>query len=491
MTGEKIPGDLNTWDYFGTDPNELLTLNYDILCQRSTTLFHTHPPVAAAINKNTMYAIGDGLHFRSQPDWQMLGMTKEAAKDWGMRFQKLVHYVFQILNFYEKQALIFRTPLIMGDSLLFFDRITPPDGMPFDLIETGGDQINFKALGKKGQKVTLGILHDDYLRKFGMYLTNGEQVNFKDENKDQNVIQFYFKQMARQLRGYPLAYKIISAAKNNDRYWDATLARAVMESIILGTVNEDTEDTRNQALGLADSYKNTDGTTSAASLTSDGNVADMGPGSVLSYNNKSGGMSFSEPKTPSNNFDKMQAAYIEIVGMATDTPAEVILSKYSTSYTAHKGALNDFIKSYTQKRKTFVNHVCRPVLIEVAKYLFMNNLIEMPVNDFFENKIMQYATISGNWLGPIPGQINPLQEAKANETDVLNAFKLRSDVAAQNGNEYDNYIEEWQQEEAAWSAGTVESQVQSFIEAEQQKQEQDPEQDEDPQEDTEDENLDT
>jgi len=89
MDGEKVPGEFAKWDYFGTDPNHLLTLTYDQLSARSTTLFHTHPPVAAAINKLTNYAIGPGLLFRSQPDWQVLGMTKEYAKDWGMQFQKL------------------------------------------------------------------------------------------------------------------------------------------------------------------------------------------------------------------------------------------------------------------------------------------------------------------------------------------------------------------------------------------------------------------
>jgi len=87
LTGEKIPGDLDAWDYYGTDPNLILTYNYDVLCQRSTTLFHTHAPVSAGINKSCMYAIGPGLHFRSQPDWKTLGIEKDKAKEWGMQFQ--------------------------------------------------------------------------------------------------------------------------------------------------------------------------------------------------------------------------------------------------------------------------------------------------------------------------------------------------------------------------------------------------------------------
>jgi len=122
MDGSKVPGDLDSWDYMGTDPNAILTYTYKTLSERSTTLYHSHAPVAAAINKQTNYAVGSGLVFRSQPDYTTLNITKEYAKDWSMRFQKLLHYTFTLLNWYEKQGLIFRTGLIKGDSLVLFDR---------------------------------------------------------------------------------------------------------------------------------------------------------------------------------------------------------------------------------------------------------------------------------------------------------------------------------------------------------------------------------
>src|SRR4030066_19005 len=219
MTGEKIPGDLLGWNQFGTDPNAILRFSYNLLSERSTTLYHTHPPVASAIEKHTQYAIGSGLIFRSQPDWEILKMTKPQAKDWGMQLQKLLHYAFLMLNFYEKQAILFRTALILGDSLLIFDRKEPVEGLPFDLIETGGDQIGCDkdSETKDGEQVRLGILTDKFLRRKGIYqVGNAIAIPFKDENGFQNIIQFFERKIARQLRGYPLAYRIIAAAKNND-----------------------------------------------------------------------------------------------------------------------------------------------------------------------------------------------------------------------------------------------------------------------------------
>lgn len=461
MTGEKIPGDLDSWDYFGTDPNELLTLNYNLLCQRATTLFHTHPPVAAAINKTATYAIGDGLVFRSQPDWQTLGVTKEAAKDWGMRFQKLIHYMFMLLNYYNKQSILFKTADIMGDSLLFFDRVTPPANLPFDLIETGGDQINFQAAPKGSERVTLGIIHDKFLRKSGIVQDDENQtrVSFQDENGDQQVIQYYNKQMARQLRGYPLSYKIIAAAKNNDRWWDATLARAVMESIVLGFSKNTTSDIASQVDAMVDSVRNEDGSAPTTGITTTATAKQLNPGNIFQLQGK-GEIQFTDLKTPSNNFDKMQTAYIELAGMACDVPPEVLMSKYSTSYTAHKGALNDFVKFYTQKRENFISNVNYPVIREIAKYLFMERLIEMPNPQFFSNPIIQMATLAGTWLAPVPGHINPVQEVSALVQAKDNAFITPADAAATyGGGEWDDMIEEWQAQMDEWNKRSMEQQA--------------------------------
>jgi len=466
LTGDKIPGDLDTWNYFGTDPNEILKLNYDILCQRATTLYHTHPPVTAAINKQTAYAIGNGLVFRSQPDWQTLGITKEAAKDWGMRFQKLIHYAFLMLNYYEKQATLFGTGLIMGDSVLLFDRESPDDNMPFDLIEIGGDQINFQATPKNTEQITLGIIHDKFLRRKGFVLNDSAQtrIMFKDSIGDQNAIQFYDKKMARQLRGMPLSYRIIAAAKNNDRWWDAMLARAVMESTMFGVSKSDNTDKRLQALQIAEEARGIDGISAnpGNGLSALANTASMPTGAVFQLDSK-GDFQFTDLKTPSNNFDKLQTAYIECVGMAMDTPPEVLMSKYSTSFTAHKGALNDFVKFYTQKRFNFIRNVNKPVIREIAKWLFMENLIEMPNKEFFNNPIIQEATLAGIWLGPVPGHINPLQEVNALVSAKDNAFITPADAAAQYGNrDWDDQIEEWQQQMEEFQKMSPEKQAQAL-----------------------------
>lgn len=436
ITGEKVPGDLDQWKTIRTDVNEALHLSYGELVQRSSTLYHTYPPLASAVNKTTAYAIGDGCAFRSYPDYRILGITPEAAKDWGKQFQLLVHYYFLLLNWYAKQPVVFRGAMITGDSLLYFVR----DEAGLDLVEAGGDAIDWT---KSEGEYTLGIRHDKYQRKIGIY--TDVAIPFVDPTtKDQNVVQFFLKEMPRQLRGLPLAYKIISLAKNHDRHMDATVARAVLESIMVGYTNTETTDIGRQieqqqaaanrkAGGLKKLWSNIVGSRNLAT----GNIYQLRTGESIN---------FTDLKTPSNTFGVFNEWIIKLIAMATDTTPGVIMSNYPTSYSSHRGEFNDFWKMVQLKRSAYNDTVNRVVIREIAKKLILDGMISAP--GFFDNPIMREAWLAGTFLGPVPGYINPLQEINAQKIAVEESFTTRADVAALHGNEWENMIDEWGRQEA-------------------------------------------
>ena len=183
------------------------------------------------------------------------------------------------------------------------------------------------------------------------------------------------------------------------------------------------------------------------------------PGNI--YQLKTGGkINFADKKTPANNFDKVQKAYLEIVGMGMGVPYEIMLSAYGGSFSAHKGSLNDFMRIVKHKRNGFINNVCYNIVFEIAKWAFMENIIEMPAPDFFRNPIAQRATLAGIWIGPVPGHINPQQEVNALVTAKDNGFITPADAAAQYGNtEWDDQIEEWSQQMAEWSEASPDKQA--------------------------------
>ena len=438
ITGEKIPGDLDGWEPYIEDINAALKLSYGDLQKRSLSLFHSYPPLASAINKTTAYAIGPGLVFRSQPDWRILGITPDQAKEWGKKFQALVHYKSTLVNWYDKQSILFRGAAAGGDSLLYFIR---ENNKPLDLVEAGGYNINWE---KSDDNYTLGIKHDKYLRRKAIF--TDKEISFKDENGDQNVIQFYIKDLPRQLRGTPVGYKIIALAKNHDRELDATVQRTVIESMMVGYSQTETTDMRSQMQNQANNAKAAK--KEGSILQRIGNALKLGAGNF--YQLKTGeDIKFTDPKTPGNNFAPFNEWMIKFVAMGTDTTPGIIMSEYPTSYTSHKGQFNDFWKMVLLKRRAFEHQVCKVVIKEFLKEFILEGLISAP--GFFDNEMMQEAWLAGMFLGPVPGVINPLQEVNAWTKAVEQAFVLRSDVASLYGNEWSNMIDEWMEETAIFN----------------------------------------
>jgi hypothetical protein len=101
-SGEKIPGDLAGWSPIDPDPNGFLRQTYRTLAKYSSTLYHTYPPVAGAIDKQADYAVGKGLLFRSQPNYRVLGISPEKARSWSRDFQQMIEFEFSRLNFFSE-----------------------------------------------------------------------------------------------------------------------------------------------------------------------------------------------------------------------------------------------------------------------------------------------------------------------------------------------------------------------------------------------------
>jgi hypothetical protein len=438
-SGEKIPGDLAGWNALDADPNGFLRQTYSTLAKRSSTLYHTYPPVTGAVDKQTEYAIGKGLLFRSQPNYRVLGISAEYARSWSRDFQQMAEFEFSRLNFFQKQAALFRTALAQGDSLLYFLR----DGAELDLIEMPGLVIDAEV---NDDRHTLGIRHDRWFRREGFVDTGGSYVAFRDGGGRQNVAQFYIKRMARQVRGWPLSYAVISLAKNDDRHTDATLDTAVMESMIAWVTEGDSpESDSEQIRDLLSGTKVRKGPVAAA-MEKLGSLRGALPGSILNF--RTGGkMTPVDKKTPGATFGQFKEWMLNYVGMATGTPPEVIMSKYSTSYTAHKGALNDFCRSFMSKREVFIDSVCYPALREVAIGLLLRGEADMP--GFFESDRTQRAWLDGVWLGPGMGAINPAQEVNAKKTAVDAGFSLRGDEAysVSGATDYEAFTEKRRAEE--------------------------------------------
>jgi hypothetical protein len=441
--GEKVPGDLSEWIRLmvGNSPNDFLYDTYNQVSQSCITLYHTYGPAAAAVNKHTDYCIGDGLYFRSQPDYNLLGWSREYARDWARRFQKLLAYKMSAMNLWQKQNAAFRWALASGDTVTYFIR---EKKKPLDIVEFPGTEIDG---GLNAEGITLGIKHDRYYRREGFYNPDGLYTDFISNNKQQ-AVQFYLKRSPRQLRGWSLIYNQIAAAKNDDRFEDATIASAILEAMIaLITETDDQEGIKRQIEMQADKIRRRGHVGKIFdTFSSIGNAAKLGTGNVLNINT-GGKVTPLEKKTPSGTYPAFKDWRLKQFGMGSNTPPEVLLSEYSTSYTAHRGALNDFWKTILWEREEFIRVFCKPVIRELAVELILEGAIDAP-GFLTGGHMIQESYLKGIHLGPVPGTINPLQEITAKEKSVQNMFSLRGDEMFNlSGTDYEDILAEWQLQE--------------------------------------------
>ena len=438
-TGEKIPGELKAWQLLESDPNSWLEAGYDDISKKSSTLFHTHPPIASAIQKRLDYTIGKGLKFRSHPDYDTLGVSKEESNDFAKKLQTAIDYAFEELNLYQLQQEIFQTADIAGDVIISV--IPDDDGIiPFKFTSFVGSQIIDHTLNDENE-IALGIQLDKYKNPIGYYDKEEKKLHTFYDDKELCSILYFNKNMSTQYRGYPLAYKIISAAKNNDRWWDATLQRAVLESLILGTetyVDRIAEQSEILVAGQKGGFfKNTFSKLSSSQ--------DLTAGQIFKVQSQ-GNLNFMDLKTPHNKFAEFQDAYLDLVGMATGVPSEVLKSQY-TSFFSHKGAILDFFKMCLRLRQNFINQVMWPIMRKVIYSLVYSGHITPIVPDMLNNPLKFRAATQGEWIGTSPGHINPLMEAQALVVLKNNGLITPSFAAEQfHDVDYEYMAEQWNRE---------------------------------------------
>jgi capsid protein len=141
------------------------------------------------------------------------------------------------------------------------------------------------------------------------------------------------------------------------------------------------------------------------------------------------------------------------------------MGKYSTSFTAHKGALNDFWKIVEEERSAYIDTVETIVNLEYLKHFVRTGQLKVKP-EFWTDYKTQIAYLDGSYLGPVPGHINPLQEVNADAKSVEQGFALRSSIATKHGNDFWNMIDSWEEEQDRWSKASPEQKAKALYEEE-------------------------
>lgn len=175
------------------------------------------------------------------------------------------------------------------------------------------------------------------------------------ETGRQNILHVIDRERAGQVRGVPILAPVLEALKQLGRYTEAEINAAVISAMFTVFV-ESAYAAEERPFGemippdqLID--------------TQDQSSIELGNGAVVSLNTGEK-VAFADPKHPNSGYDEFTSAMLRQIGAALEIPPEEMMKQFSTSYSAARGALNEFWRSCGVMRDDFVDSFCQPIYEE-------------------------------------------------------------------------------------------------------------------------------
>lgn len=453
LSDPKMPGDYSGWDIFGSDPNQVMSSNYDMLARMSTSIWHSYPAFKAAVTRFSNFVIGSGMPFVSQPNSEILNMTRENAQAWGLRFQNLLHLLFKDNGFYQNQILAYNTVKIQGDA---YFRIVHTNKGKLLFIPQRGTNIDFKInkerkkrKGVVSDKVVLGISLDQYGQENGIFL-KGQTPVLKKTSPDgvERYTRLQDDYLAEQVRGYPLAYNMISPSKKHDSQQEATISRTLMEAIMMIT-NEENPGAMGKQMGALNSADRGYSTsTSEGIFSSIKSRFKKAMGVTLLSGNKGESIKGVSSVTPSNTYEAFNKQLLKFFAMSVGIGPTILSGDTAGSSYATEKAAQDIASKCFDTENSKVGRSYFPILKESLRHFVNQGLIEAP--GAFENDFVLQAYLSGRWISPKFKAINPVQDAKSKDLLIKAGLVLRSDASEGGEADFKDFLIRRKDEEEAF-----------------------------------------
>jgi lambda family phage portal protein len=248
-----------------------------------------------------------------------------------------------------------------------------------------------------------------------------------------NIIQIMNAERPDQYRGVTFLAPVIEKILQINRYTEAEITAAIIESFLTGFVitNSDGSEMPYNEVGAGYPEQET---------SYDPNEYELGAGTI-NVMNPGEDIKFSDPKRPGSGFTGFVEAIATQIGAGLEIPKEILLKAFTASYSASRGALLEAWKSFNMYRTWFVDDFCNPVYELWLNEAVATGRISAP--GYFEDPAIRAAWLKCEWIGPSQGMLDPTKEIQAEAMACQHGFSTHADSALRlNGSDYDSNIEQ-------------------------------------------------
>ena len=455
-------------------PREDIDLNNYTLRQRGRLMYMGAPIATSAVKTSRTNVIGLGLQLNPRPDLELLGLDQDRATEWVKKVKREFSLwadkkdtcdATGINNFYELQQLLVSSWLMSGDVFVLVQERDPVPGKPYRLrlraieadriatpyeagtastiITTGKNPKNGNTIydGVEVDKSGMAVAY--YIRNTYPYEATQEQTKFVRVEAHgasglPNIIQIMNAERPDQYRGVTFLAPVIEKLLQINRYTEAEITAAIVQSFLTGFVTKNDDASTNPFNEVGAGFPEEE-------ASHDPNEYEMGPG-TMNYMEAGESITFTDPSHPSTGFDAFVNSIVTQIGAGLDLPKEILLKAFDSSYSASRAALLEAWKSFNMHRTWFINDFCNPVYELWLNEAVATGRVDAP--GYFADPAIRAAWLNCEWIGPSQGMLDPTKEIQAEQMACENGFSTHADSALRlNGSDYDSNIEQLAREQ--------------------------------------------
>jgi lambda family phage portal protein len=387
---------------------------------RTRDLARNNPIACGATNTAVTSVVGTGLTVKAQIDRAYLGLSEDEAQAWEAQAERIFRVASAQLDltraqdFAGLQALIFRSTLDSGDVFTvrrYKKRRGDLLGLKLQIIEADRVEAPQGTLGST--RIVAGVERDEDGAPTAYHVRSdhpGDVHALRADTKwsrlpafgssgERLVLHHYDRLRPGQTRGVPYLAPVIEPLKQLGRFTDAELMAAVIGGMNVAAIESEDDET-SIPIGVGGG----DGDSEEPNqLEFDyGAVWALAPGEKIKFLNSN---------RPNQAIDPFVHSIMRFVGVALEIPIELIVKHFTRSYSAARASLLEAWRFFLSRRRWLAGSLCQPVWEMVIAEAVATGLLEAP--GFFRDPMTRAAYLRTQWIGPAPGQIDELKEAKA------------------------------------------------------------------------------
>lgn len=420
------------------------------LRRQSRDLARNEAIPAGVIARTATSVVGTGIIPQSRIDAEFLGITDEEATKWQAMAERIFNQLADKTHFdserrqtfWQQQRTVQMSKLESGDVFAVRRFIEAPGkllGLSVQIIEA--DRVATPLKYSTNERVRAGIEVDTNGGMSALHImqehpgdrsltvdTKFTRVPLRDSQGDAMALAIIPRRRPGQSRGVPFLAPVIEPLKQLGRYTEAEIQAAVISGMFAVFVTSDAP------AGLAPLGAGIPGQVGGQQIVPTGNgltkmqsgmIVDLRPGEKIEV---------ADSSRPNTAFEPFVAAVLTQIGIGLEIPPEVMMGKYSTSYTAARGAILEAWRFYFVERDFLVWSYCQPVWEWAITEAVARGLLKAP--GFFDDPLKRAAWLKTQWVGQGMPRVDELKEANAATAWSALGVKSRQTITNEQGSDF-------------------------------------------------------